>query len=329
MKRIYTTLILLFAFLAFAFFKSDQKARSAQTPLVGILQLTSHPALDSIHKGIIAGLKEEGFTVGKNLKIDFQNAQNDQSNLKSMSQRFYNENANVMIGIATPAAQSLANTTSKTPIVMGAISDPVGAGLVKSLKHPGGNITGVMHREPIAKQLELIQQLMPGVKTIGILHTSSDDSSAAEVKEFSSLAKKAGITLKEYTITSTNDIAQVSATMASAVQAIYIPNDNTVASGFQTVLKNANQNKIPVFPSTSDMTKQGGLATVSVSQFELGRMTGQMTAQILKGKDPANMPVEYPTNGITYLNLKQAEFLGLHVPKALLDKTQHKGVVIK
>jgi len=329
MKRIYTTIILLLGFLIFAFFKSDQKAKTDQTPLVGILQLTSHPALDSIHKGIIAGLKAEGFTVGKNLKVDFQNAQNDQSNLKSMSQRFYNENANVMIGIATPAAQSLANTTSKTPIVMGAISDPVGAGLVKNLNHPGGNITGVMHRQPIAKQLELIQKLMPGIKTIGILHTSSDDSSAAEVKEFTELAKRAGITLKEYTITSTNDIAQVSATMASAVQAIYIPNDNTVASGFQTVLKNADQNKIPVFPSTSDMTKQGGLATVSVSQFELGKMTGKMTAQILKGKDPAQMPVEYPTNGVTYLNLKQAKLLGIQVPDTLINKAKQQGVVIK
>ena len=116
-----------------------------------------------------------------------------------------------------------------------------GAGLVKDLKHPGGNITGVQHKEPIALQLQLIKTIMPELKTIGVLHTSSDDSSAAEVKEFSQLAQKTGIQVKEYTITSTNDIQQVSATMASNVQAIYIPNDNTVASGFQTVLKNANQ----------------------------------------------------------------------------------------
>lgn len=174
------------------FFRSTDQAKKNQTPTVGILQLTSHPALDEIHRGIVAALKEEGFVAGKNIKIDFQNAQNDQSNLKSMSQRFENEDAAVMIGIATPAAQSLANTTKTTPIVMGAISDPIGAGLVKDLKHPGGNITGVQHREPIARQLQLIKMIMPNLKTVGVLHTSSDDSSAAEVKEFSKLAQKRG-----------------------------------------------------------------------------------------------------------------------------------------
>ncbi len=317
MKRLIGTIAVLFLFLIFAFFRSTDQAKKNQIPTVGILQLTSHPALDEIHRGIIAALKEEGFISGKNIKIDFQNAQNDQSNLKSMSQRFENEDAAVMIGIATPAAQSLANTTKTTPIVMGAISDPIGAGLVKDLKHPGDNITGVQHKEPIA------------LKTIGVLHTSSDDSSAAEVKEFSQLAQKTGIQVKEYTITSTNDIQQVSATMASNVQAIYIPNDNTVASGFQTVLKNANQNKIPIFPSTSEMTRQGGLATVSVSQYELGKMTGKMTAAILKGKDPADMAIEYPTKGTTYLNQKQAQQLGIDLPNELVTQISKKGVVIK
>ncbi len=329
MKRLIGTIAVLFLFLIFAFFRSTDQAKKNQTPTVGILQLTSHPALDEIHRGIIAALKEEGFISGKNIKIDFQNAQNDQSNLKSMSQRFENEDAAVMIGIATPVAQSLANTTKTTPIVMGAISDPIGAGLVKDLKHPGGNITGVQHKEPIALQLQLIKTIMPELKTIGVLHTSSDDSSAAEVKEFSQLAQKTGIKVKEYTITSTNDIQQVSATMASNVQAIYIPNDNTVASGFQTVLKNANQNKIPIFPSTSEMTRQGGLATVSVSQYELGKMTGKMTAAILKGKDPADMAIEYPTKGTTYLNQKQAQQLGIDLPNELVTQISKKGVVIK
>ncbi len=285
MKRLIGTIAVLFLFLIFAFFRSTDQAKKNQTPTVGILQLTSHPALDEIHRGIIAALKEEGFISGKNIKIDFQNAENDQSNL--------------------------------------------GAGLVKDLKHPGGNITGVQHKEPIALQLQLIKTIMPELKTIGVLHTSSDDSSAAEVKEFSQLAQKTGIKVKEYTITSTNDIQQVSATMASNVQAIYIPNDNTVASGFQTVLKNANQNKIPIFPSTSEMTRQGGLATVSVSQYELGKMTGKMTAAILKGKDPADMAIEYPTKGTTYLNQKQAQQLWIDLPNELVTQISKKGVVIK
>lgn len=146
-----------------------------------------------------------------------------------------------MIGIATPAAQSLANVANgKTPVVMGAISDPIGAGLVKNIKHPGANITGVIHKEPVKQQVKLIKTIMPNVKVIGGLHTSSDDSSTAEFKEFKQLAEKEGIKVKDYTITSTNDIDQVSSTMASEVEAVYIPTDNTVASGFSTVVKNTD-----------------------------------------------------------------------------------------
>ena len=116
---------------------------------------------------------------------------------------------------------------------------------------------------------------MPNVKVIGGLHTSSDDSSTAEFKEFKQLAEKEGVKVKDYTITSTNDIDQVSSTMASEVEAVYIPTDNTVASGFSTVVKNTDAKKIPVFPSVTTMIKQGGIATVSVSQYELGKLTGQ------------------------------------------------------
>ena len=144
-----------------AYFQSGTTAQQTQTkPTVGILQLTTHPALDAIHKGIIAGLKDKGYVAGKNIKIDFQNAENDQSNLKSMSERFTEEHAAATVGIATPAAQALANVNQKTPIILGAITDPVAAKLVKNVKKPGGNITGVSDQAPIAAQLKLILSLI-------------------------------------------------------------------------------------------------------------------------------------------------------------------------
>lgn len=330
MKRLIAAVSALIIFLGYAFFAESRQEARQEKPTVAILQLMTHPALDSIHHGIVDALKENGYVPGKNIRLDYQNAEGDQSSLKTMSDRFRNERSAVMIGIATPAAQSLANVAGgKTPVVMGAISDPVGAGLVKNISHPGANITGVIHREPVAQQVRLIRTIMPDVKVIGGLHTSSDDSSTAEFREFRKLAEKAGIKVKDYTITSTNDIDQVSATMASEVQAVYIPTDNTVASGFSTVVKNTDAKKVPVFPSVTTMIRQGGIATVSVSQYELGKLTGQMASEILDGKKPGDMALRYVKAGRTYINEKHAEELGITIPKKALNQASRKGSIIK
>ena len=330
MKRLIAAISALVIFLGYAFLYESKQETKQEKPTVAILQLMTHPAHDSIHHGIVDALKENGYVPGKTIRLDYQNAEGDQSSLKTMSDRFKNENSAVMIGIATPAAQSLANVANgKTPVVMGAISDPIGAGLVRNIKHPGANITGVIHREPVKQQVKLIKTIMPNVKVIGGLHTSSDDSSTAEFKEFKQLAEKEGVKVKDYTITSTNDIDQVSSTMASEVEAVYIPTDNTVASGFSTVVKNTDAKKIPVFPSVTTMIKQGGIATVSVSQYELGKLTGQMAAEILDGKKPGNMALRYVKLGQTHINLKHAEELGLDVPKTALKQAQKKGSIIK
>ncbi len=220
MKRLYGLIAILVVFLGFAFVSESHKeaATTKEVPTVGILQLLSHPALDAIHKGIIHGLAEEGYHVGKNVKIDFQNAENDQSNLKTMSARFVNENADAMIGIATPAAQALANASSTTPVVLGAITDPEGAHLVKNNNHPGNNVTGVSDQAPLAAQLKLIQKIMPNMKTLGIIYTSSDDSATAQYHQFAALCKKEHVNLKAYSIANTNDLNQVSQEMVSQVE---------------------------------------------------------------------------------------------------------------
>lgn len=330
MKRLIATIIALFAFLIIAFTSELRKTQTEQArPIVGILQTMSHPALDQIHRGIIQGLKDEGYTNGKNIKIDFQNAQNDQSNLKSMSDHFQNEKASVVIGIATPAIQSLAIESGNTPIVMGAVSDPLGTGLVKNMKHPDGKVTGVQDKQPIKTQLNLIRQIMPKIKNIGVIYTSSDDSSAAEFKEFKRLAEKEHINIRSYTITSTNDIEQVAQTMAGKVQAVYVPTDNTVASGIATLLKATNAAKIPVFPAADTMVQPGGLATRSVSQVDMGILTGKIAGQILKGKKPADLPVQRVTNYETVVNEKAARRLGITIPNSVIQAAQKKGRIIK
>lgn len=330
MKRLIATIIALFAFLIVDFtIENNQSASQNKQATVGILQTMSHPALDQIHRGIIRGLKDEGYREGKNIKIDFQNAQGDQSNLKSMSDRFIHENAAVTIGIATPAVQSLANESGKTPVIMGAVSDPLSTHLVKTLKHPGGKVTGVQDMQPINAQLKLIQAIMPRLKTIGVIYTSSDDSSVSEYREFRSLAKARGISVRAYSVTSTNDIEQVAQTMAAKVQAVYVPTDNTVASGIATLLKATNAAKIPVFPAADTMVNSGGLATRAVSQFDMGVLTGRMAGQVLKEKNPADMSVQKVTKYETVINLKAAKDLGITIPQRLIQAAQKKGRIIK
>lgn len=334
-KKIIGFLVLLVVLLGGVFIfqrtQADTKPTAKkETPTVGVLQLMSHPALDSIYKGIKQGLKDEGYTLNKDVKIDFQNAQGDQSNLKTMSEKFVNEKVAAAVGIATPSAQALANATKDIPIVLGAITDPKGAGLVKDNKKPGGNITGVSDQAPLEAQLELIQKFMPKMKTIGIISTSSDDSAQVQAKMMTELAKKANLTVKNYTVSSTNDITQVAGQMANEVDAVFVPTDNTIASAMQTLVAATDAKKIPVFPTVDTMVKDGGLATIGLDQFKLGVEAGKMVAAILKGDSkPATTPIHFETSGTLYLNEKVAKKLGITVPADVLKEAEKSGEITK
>ncbi|MDT1938848.1 MULTISPECIES: tryptophan ABC transporter substrate-binding protein [Carnobacterium] len=316
----FITVLVILLSVAFVTETKKQATKEKEIPIVGILQLTSHPALDKIYEGIMDALKEEGFVDKKNIKIDFQNAQGDQSNLKTMSERFANEQAAVMVGIATPSAQALANASKEIPIVLGAVTDPKGAGLVADNQHPGGNITGVSDLTPIKAQFNLIKTLLPDAKKIGIIYSSSEDNSVVQGKQAEEEAKKSGLEPITATVSSTNDVNQVATNLAGKVDAIYVPADNTVASAMNTLISVTDAKGIPVFPAVDTMVAEGGLATVGLNQYELGKMTGKMTADLLKGKKKAaTTPIEYLKHGDTIINPKKAEKLGITIPQEMLD----------
>ena len=196
MKRMYTVIAILLAFLGVAYFKENGGIVKQAKPKVGVLTLMHHPALDQIYKGFVHGLAEEGYHNGKNITIDYQNANGDQSNLKTMANKLVNENSTVLFGITTPASQALANSTKKIPIVLGAVTNPQGAGLVKNNKRPGGNVTGISDQAPVKEQLQLVHKFMPHAKTLGIIYTSSDSSAVTEYKEFMKYAKQMHLNLK-------------------------------------------------------------------------------------------------------------------------------------
>lgn len=304
--------------------KTTKKAED-KVQTVGILQFVSHPALDTITKGVKDALKEAGYKEGKNLKIVFQNGQADQSKLATMSQQLVDKKADVLVGVATPAAQSLANTTKDIPIVLGAVTDPVGAKLVASLDNPGGNVTGVSDQPPVASQIKLGKELLPDAKTVGMLYSSTEVNSKYQVNEASKTAESLGMAVKEYPVASTNEIAQTVQVMSQNVDFIYIPLDNTIANAMQAVVGEANKSKTPIITSVDTMVEQGGLATVGIDQYTLGKKTGQMVVQILKGADPSVTPVYTFKDGVTVLNEKQAEFLGIQIPDNLKKEAQIVG----
>ena len=216
---------------------TNTASTQTETVKIGVLQLLSHPALDAIYKGLQDELKNEGYEVGKNLEIDLQNAQGDQSNLASMSEKLVSGGNNILVGITTPATLALANNTKETPIIMGGITYPVEAGLIASESKPGNNITGVSDRTPIKQQLEIMKQVLPNMKKVGILYTSSEDNSVKQAEEAEKYAKELGLEVKVSTIANTNDIQQVTESLASQVDAIFVPIDNTIASAMATVFK--------------------------------------------------------------------------------------------
>ncbi|MDG3141350.1 ABC transporter substrate-binding protein [Streptococcus suis] len=286
---------------------------------VGVLQFVTHDALDAINDGVRKGLEESGYDSSK-VDIDYVNAEADQSKIQTMSKQLVANGNDVLVGIATPAAQGLANATKDIPVVMGAISDPVGAKLVADLKHPSGNVTGVSNQLPVAQEVELIKTLTPNAKTIGVLYSSSEDNSQSQVAKFETLAKAQGLTVKTYAVPSTNEITSTMAVMSGKVDAIFVPQDNMIASAMKTVSAAANKAQLPVYVVDESMVKNGGFAAIGQNQFDLGVETGKMVAQILKGQRVQDLPVNVVDTGTPTLNLKVAKELGITIPKDVMDK---------
>lgn len=328
MKRIIAIIVVLIVALGGYAGISRMQQRTSQ-PVVGVLTMMHHPALDQIYHGFRAGLAQEGYHNGKNIKIEYQNANGDQSNLKTMADKLVNDHARVMLGITTPAAQSLANSTKSTPVVMDGIGDPVGSRLVKSMNHPGGNVTGVQSDNPVDQQLKLAKRFLPRAKTFGLIYTSSDASAEYQAKQMERDARKLKVNLRVYTISNSNDLNQVSQQMLSQVDAVMVPCDNLIASSMKTLVKNANAANKPVFPGADTMVKDGGVASISLDQYGMGKAAAKMTAQILRGKKPQTMAVDDYHHGRPILNLKQARRLGLTIPAGFQKDAQEHGEVIK
>ena len=288
----------------------DKKAEAPKT--IGIVQLVEHDALDAANRGITDALKERGVT----MEIDRQNAQADQSNLRNIAQRFVSHNYPLIFAIATPAAQTVANATSTTPIVATAVTDFAVAKLVKDNNKPGTNVTGSSDMNPIAAQTELLLKLVPNAKTVGTIYNSSEINSQLQIDILRKELEKHGVALAEATISSVNDIQQAAQSLVGKVDVMYVPTDNVVASSMPTLYRVTQAAKLAVVAGEAGMVRSGATATVAVDYYNLGKIAGNMGADILEGKaKPQDMPIRYQTEFKVVLNEPVVKELGLPVPE--------------
>ena len=293
-------------------------AQKAELTPIGIVQLVEHSALDAATRGIVDALAERGYKDGVNIKLDIQNAQGDQSNLHNIANRFVSNKDKVIFAVATPAAQAVATVAKDTPIVATAITDFVAAKLVKSDAAPGGNVTGVSDLGPIAAQFDLLMKLVPNAKTIGTIYNSSEINSAYQVDILKKATAEKGVEVLEATVSNVNDIQQAVASLKDKVQGLYLPTDNVIASAVPALAKVVNPAKIPTVAGEMGMVGAGCLGSISVDYYELGKMTGQMGADILEGKKkPADTPVEHVKTGVPVFNMKTAQAIGFTIPEDL------------
>ena len=277
---------------------------------IGVLQLTEHSALDAANKGFVKAIKKSGLKV----KIDQQNAQNDQSACQTIASKFVGDNVSLIFAIATPAAQAAAGATSDIPIVGTAITDFAASGLVEDNDKPGTNVTGTSDLTPVAEQLEMMQKVLPDVKKVGLLYCTAESNSSIQIDAAKKELDKLGLEYTDYTVSSSNEIQSVVESAVGKVDALYSPTDNTIAAGASQVGQICKENKLPFITGEEGMCKAGGLFTLSINYTDLGYRAGEMAVKILKGESkPEDMAIEHLATQdlVVVKNDEMAEALGI------------------
>lgn len=322
MKKTITAKVLGAALLTMAMTGSTN-VLAAEEYTIGIQQFAEHGSLDNCREGFLEGLKEEGIEEGKNLTVEYKNAAADMGTAGQISNSFVSSKVDLICGIATPSAQSCYNAAmeSEIPVIYTAVTDPVAAELVDEEGNPVGEITGTSDRLPVKQQLEMIRTMLPKASTIGILYTTSEANSESAIKDYESMAQEYGFTIETAGITVTADIPLAAEGLLGKVDCLTNLTDNTVVSSLPAILEMANEKNIPVFGSEIEQVKLGCLAAEGLDYVALGKQTGKMAAQVLKGEKKASeIPYETIEEASLYLNTKVAENLGIEVPSELTEE---------
>ena len=299
---------------------SENVESDGKTYTIGINQLVQHDALDASRQGFIEGLKEKGFEEGKNLKIDYQNAQGDMAIAKTISDQFVTSKVDMIFAIATSSLQASYNATKDIPIVFTAVTDPIDAGVANSWESSGTNVTGTSDMVSMEEQLDLLTELVPDIKTLGVIYNSSEANSLAQVQELKKEAEKRNIDIKEISVTTVNEINQNLSAALGSIDALYAPTDNTVASAYDLVGNLCINKNIPILCGEEAGVSKGGLCSIGIDYFKLGKEAGYKAAEILNGKAPIDIEISTLSDMSITINTDVVEKLNITVPDDINSK---------
>jgi putative tryptophan/tyrosine transport system substrate-binding protein len=289
---------------------------------IGINQIVEHPALDASRKGFIEALKSKGFEEGKNLEIDFQNAQGEPATAQTIAQNFVSKKKDLILAIATPTAQASFNATKSIPILITAVTDPVQAGLVKALDKPETNVTGTSDNVPIETQFELLKKLVPNGKRVGILYNTSEANSGIQVEAAKKAAPGFGLEIIPTGVTNVNEIPQALDTLLGKIDVLYVPTDNMVVSAIPIISSQCFKKNIPIIGSERGQVEGGALATTGIDYYKLGFQTGLAAVEVLNGKAPKDIPVTTLKDMQLVINTDAAKKLNITIPADLNSKAE-------
>jgi putative ABC transport system substrate-binding protein len=289
---------------------------------VAITQIVEHPALDAVRKGVKDVLNEAGYVEGKGLKWSFESAQGNAATAAQIAKKFVGDAPDVIVAIATPSAQTVVASTKTIPVIFSAVTDPVGAKLVKDPMHPGANVSGVTDLTPIAAHMKLVKRIVPGATSVGVIFNPGEVNSITLVDLIKAEAPKVGMKVVEAAAPKSGDVLAAARSLVGKVQAIYIPTDNTVVSAFEVVVKVGNEASIPVLAGDTGSVPRGAVAAAGFNYYDVGRQTGHMVVKVLAGEKVGDMAVEGVAKTELYLNMKSAKAQGVTLPDDLISEAK-------
>ncbi|MBG9979969.1 ABC transporter substrate-binding protein [Facklamia sp. DSM 111018] len=292
---------------------------------IAIVQLVSHPSLNDIHQGIVDQLQASGYQEGVNLSINQQNAEGDMSLLQTISDQVVNDQPDLIFAITTPVAQTFQEKTQEIPIILAGITDPLTAGLVDNLDRPGQNISGVSDQVPLEEHFQLMKEIQPEIKKLGIIYSTSDESGRSDAEKAKEVAQSLGLKVELEGVAQAIDVQMVGLQLAGQVDAIYVGADNTVASAFEALLDVTEDSGIGIYPSIDMMVSQGGVAALAINQAEIGHEAALVAIKILEGQKIGDIPISYVKTKYKVYNAKTVEKLDITIPKYLLKSLNEIG----
>ena len=289
---------------------------------VAVTAIVEHPALDAARDGIKAALAEAGYVDGQNLTFVYESAQGNPATAAQIARKLVGEAPAVIVPISTPSAQAVVGATRDIPVVFTAVTDPVGAKLVKDLAHPGGNVTGMSDLSPIGKHLDLVKEVVPKAAKLGVIYNPGEANSLTLLELLKREAPARGLTIVEAPAPKSADVLAAAQSLVGKVDALYVPTDNTVVTALEAIVKVGQQNQLPVLAGDTDSVPRGAIAALGFNYGDVGRQTGRMVVRVLKGEQPGDIPVEGVEITELFVNPKAAQAMGVTLPAELVARAK-------